>query len=66
MRLSRTLEKIGYHQGVTDPQIWRKFSKNSGAAPDNHCGFHPNLASMISTHIEDIKGGAEESEKKKQ
>eukprot|EP00975_Prorocentrum_lima_P007703 1650990-Prorocentrum_lima.AAC.1 len=42
MRLSRSLKEIGYHQGVTDPQIWRKFSQNYGYAADNTCGFHPN------------------------
>eukprot|EP00975_Prorocentrum_lima_P031205 6551208-Prorocentrum_lima.AAC.1 len=43
MRLSRSLKEIGYHQGVTDPQIWRKFSQSSRPALDSHCGFHQNL-----------------------
>eukprot|EP00975_Prorocentrum_lima_P047290 9888239-Prorocentrum_lima.AAC.1 len=35
MRLSRSLKEIGDHQGVTDPQIWCKFSQNSGRAPEH-------------------------------
>eukprot|EP00975_Prorocentrum_lima_P062339 12885083-Prorocentrum_lima.AAC.1 len=65
MRLSRSLKEIGYHQGVTDQQIWRKFSRNSRHASDNHCGYHPNLVSMTSTHTDDMKGGAIEAEQKK-
>ena len=26
MRLCRTLRECGYEQGITDPQIWRKFN----------------------------------------
>eukprot|EP00975_Prorocentrum_lima_P060823 12759113-Prorocentrum_lima.AAC.1 len=31
MRLSRSLRGIGYQQGVTDKQIWRKFDKSENA-----------------------------------
>eukprot|EP00975_Prorocentrum_lima_P069225 12925103-Prorocentrum_lima.AAC.1 len=55
MRLGRSLKEMGYHQGVTNTQIWRRFSQISGPALDSHCGFHPNLVSMIATHIDDIK-----------
>eukprot|EP00975_Prorocentrum_lima_P000268 54792-Prorocentrum_lima.AAC.1 len=53
MRLSRSLQEIGYPQGVTDRQIWRKFEKNSKPVTGDHCGFHPQMTSLISTHIDD-------------
>eukprot|EP00975_Prorocentrum_lima_P051226 10731043-Prorocentrum_lima.AAC.1 len=32
MGRSRSLKEIRYHLGVTDPQIWRKFSQTAGYA----------------------------------
>eukprot|EP00975_Prorocentrum_lima_P011915 2532875-Prorocentrum_lima.AAC.1 len=37
MRLSRSLNEIGYQQGITDKKIWRKFDKNKKPAMENHC-----------------------------
>eukprot|EP00975_Prorocentrum_lima_P037935 7982907-Prorocentrum_lima.AAC.1 len=37
MRLSRSLKEIGYQQGITDKQIWRKFTKNVKPVNDDHC-----------------------------
>eukprot|EP00975_Prorocentrum_lima_P048507 10147286-Prorocentrum_lima.AAC.1 len=31
MRLSRSLQEIGYQQGVTDRQLWRKVEKNANS-----------------------------------
>eukprot|EP00975_Prorocentrum_lima_P062270 12884749-Prorocentrum_lima.AAC.1 len=58
MRLSRSLREIGYQQGVTDRQIWRNFEKGAKPITGSHCGFHPQMSSLIPTHIDDIKGGA--------
>eukprot|EP00975_Prorocentrum_lima_P061580 12880745-Prorocentrum_lima.AAC.1 len=55
MRLCRSLQEIGYQQGVTNRQMWRKFDKNAKPVTNTHCGFHPQLVSFISTHIDDIK-----------
>eukprot|EP00975_Prorocentrum_lima_P041452 8707700-Prorocentrum_lima.AAC.1 len=55
MRLSRSLREIGNQQGITDNQIWRKFDKNAKPVTEKHCGFNPQLISLISTHIDDIK-----------
>eukprot|EP00975_Prorocentrum_lima_P065237 12902284-Prorocentrum_lima.AAC.1 len=55
MRLSRSLKAIGYQQGITDKQIWQKFDKNKKPVMEDHCGFSPQLVSLISTHIYDIK-----------
>ena len=33
MRLCRTLRESGYEQGITDPQIWRKFKAIADRAP---------------------------------
>eukprot|EP00975_Prorocentrum_lima_P063210 12890208-Prorocentrum_lima.AAC.1 len=30
---------------------------------DDHCGFGPHLVSLISTHTDDIKGGATDHER---
>eukprot|EP00975_Prorocentrum_lima_P043047 9037782-Prorocentrum_lima.AAC.1 len=61
MRLSQSLEELGYHQGVTHPQIWRKLHKIAGPVPKDRCGFQLSTVSMISAHIDDIKGGAAEA-----
>eukprot|EP00975_Prorocentrum_lima_P070411 12931816-Prorocentrum_lima.AAC.1 len=61
--LSRSLQENRYQQGVIDRQIWRKLEKNSKPVTSAHCGFHPQMASFISTHIDDIKGGATDAEK---
>eukprot|EP00975_Prorocentrum_lima_P011955 2539977-Prorocentrum_lima.AAC.1 len=63
MRLSRSLREIGYQQGVTDKQIWRTFDKTAKPVTDSHCGFHPQLISLISTHYDDIRGGATDAER---
>eukprot|EP00975_Prorocentrum_lima_P004337 940937-Prorocentrum_lima.AAC.1 len=62
MRLCRSLKETGYHQVITDPQIRRTFDKNAGPAGNGHRGFHHKMGSMISTHIDDVKGGATETE----
>eukprot|EP00975_Prorocentrum_lima_P054267 11382621-Prorocentrum_lima.AAC.1 len=54
-RLSRSLQEIGYLQGVTDRQTWRKFEKNPKPVTGAHCGFHSRMTSFISTHSDDIK-----------
>eukprot|EP00975_Prorocentrum_lima_P029419 6179082-Prorocentrum_lima.AAC.1 len=55
MRLSRYLHELGYQQGVTDKQIGRKFDKSAKPVTGSRFGFHPQLTSLISTHIDDIK-----------
>eukprot|EP00975_Prorocentrum_lima_P041309 8678228-Prorocentrum_lima.AAC.1 len=55
MRLSRSLQELGYQQGITDKQIWRKFTKQVKPVDEDHCGFGSHLVSLISTHIDDIK-----------
>eukprot|EP00975_Prorocentrum_lima_P068024 12918340-Prorocentrum_lima.AAC.1 len=62
MRLSRSLQELGYKQGITDKQIWQKFTKQEKQVDRGHCGFSPHLVSLISTHIDDIKGGATDYE----
>eukprot|EP00975_Prorocentrum_lima_P070063 12929847-Prorocentrum_lima.AAC.1 len=57
MRLSRSLKELGYQQGITDKQIWRKFTKQAKPVGNDHCGFSPHLVSLISTHIDDIRVG---------
>eukprot|EP00975_Prorocentrum_lima_P048133 10067071-Prorocentrum_lima.AAC.1 len=63
MRSSRSLQEIGYQQGVTDRQIWRKFEKDGTLVKSSHCGFHPQMTSFISTHIDDIEGRATYAER---
>eukprot|EP00975_Prorocentrum_lima_P065086 12901350-Prorocentrum_lima.AAC.1 len=58
MRLRRSLKELGYQQGIAGKQIWRKFTKNMKPVNNDHCGFGPHLVSLISTHIDDIKGRA--------
>ena len=65
MRLSTTLRTAGYIQGVMDPQVWRKFSTPKGTVSEDHLdkaviGYW--LTSMITTHIDDIKGSATDEE----
>eukprot|EP00975_Prorocentrum_lima_P033309 6988654-Prorocentrum_lima.AAC.1 len=36
MRLSRSLQEIGYQQGVTDEQIWRTFDKSTKPVTGAH------------------------------
>eukprot|EP00975_Prorocentrum_lima_P038238 8038465-Prorocentrum_lima.AAC.1 len=49
MRLSRPLQAMGYQQGITNKQIWRKFDKNAKPVTGVHCGFHPQSVSY--THL---------------
>eukprot|EP00975_Prorocentrum_lima_P041620 8744477-Prorocentrum_lima.AAC.1 len=43
MRLSRSLKEIGYHQWITDKQIWRKFKKDAEPVDEDHCRYNPHL-----------------------
>eukprot|EP00975_Prorocentrum_lima_P051428 10770371-Prorocentrum_lima.AAC.1 len=36
MRLSRSLQEIGYQHGVTDKQIWRKFDQGAKPVTGTH------------------------------
>eukprot|EP00975_Prorocentrum_lima_P050464 10570162-Prorocentrum_lima.AAC.1 len=38
-------------------------SNNTKPVTDKHCGYSPQLISLISTHIDDIKGGATDAER---
>ena len=61
MRLKVTLRECGYVQGIMDPQVWRKFkSEAPGVYSESVLGEH--LLSMLTTHIDDIKGSATEAE----
>eukprot|EP00975_Prorocentrum_lima_P018448 3884879-Prorocentrum_lima.AAC.1 len=43
MRLSRSLQELDYKQGITDKQIWRKFTKQAKSVDYDLCGFSPHL-----------------------
>ena len=63
MRLSATLRAAGYIQGVMGPQVWRKFSDEEHKEEDlDNAMLGTWLVSMITTHIDDIKGSATDHE----
>ena len=61
MRLKETLKQCGYAQGIMDPQVWRKFKPGAHRAYSEAI-LGENLLSMITTHIDDIKGSATKEE----
>ena len=62
MRLSATLRAAGYAQGVMDPQVWRKFYTPKKEVNQDEAVLGALLISMITTHIDDIKGSATDEE----
>ena len=67
LRLKQTLLQAGYVQGVMDQQIWRKFIQKSNQDANKHGmdeqAFGCNIASVLTTHIDDLKGSSTESER---
>ena len=61
MRLKVTLKECGYVQGIMDPQVWRKFKPGTPEA-SSEMVMGEWLLSMLTTHIDDIKGSATEKE----
>ena len=61
MRLNVTLRGCGCVQGIMDPQVWHKFKPN-GPPVVHEAVLGEHLLSMLTTHIDDIKGAATENE----
>ena len=54
MRLAHTLRTLEYVQGITYRQTWRKFANTE----------NKKLRTLITTHIDDIKGAGPEEDRK--
>eukprot|EP00975_Prorocentrum_lima_P051442 10773809-Prorocentrum_lima.AAC.1 len=46
---------------MTQPHIW--FDSKICSIGNCNCGFQPELVGLLSTHIDDIKGGASDKER---
>ncbi len=69
LRLSQTLSDIGYKPSIVDPQVWRKYvfqrvadSEHRRVAGAEIDMTGAKVVSLLSTHIDDIKGSASEKE----
>ncbi len=76
LRLSQTLLSVGYKPSIVDPQVWRKYllqrvadsghgmteAKPHRVADSGHDMTGAKVVSLLSTHIDDIKGSASEKE----